>query len=106
MDDIAKELGMSKKTIYQFYKEKDDIVNQLCELEMIQHEKEMIELFEQSKDPVHEIMLISKKMREMMQKINPMFFMDLHIWIARGFHGPPPIPPTPLKFPSKLWPGK
>jgi AcrR family transcriptional regulator len=30
MDDIAKELGMSKKTIYQFYKEKDDLVNQLC----------------------------------------------------------------------------
>ena len=77
MDDIAKELGMSKKTIYQFYKEKDDIVNQLCNIEMIQHEKEMIELYELSKDPVHEIMLISKKMREMMQKINPMFFMDL-----------------------------
>jgi AcrR family transcriptional regulator len=31
MDDIAKELGMSKKTIYQFYKEKDDLVNQMCE---------------------------------------------------------------------------
>jgi len=27
MDDIARELGMSKKTIYQFYKEKDDLVN-------------------------------------------------------------------------------
>ena len=77
MDDIAKELGMSKKTIYQFYKEKDDIVNQLCDLEMIQHEKELIELYEQSKDPVHEIMLISKHMREMMQNINPIFFMDL-----------------------------
>ena len=77
MDDIAKELGMSKKTIYQFYKEKDDIVNQLCELEMIQHEKDMIELFEQSKDPVHEMILISIQMREMMQKINPIFFMDL-----------------------------
>ncbi|MCU0359257.1 MAG: TetR/AcrR family transcriptional regulator [Bacteroidia bacterium] len=24
MDDIAKELGMSKKTIYQYFKEKDD----------------------------------------------------------------------------------
>jgi AcrR family transcriptional regulator len=34
MDDIAKELGMSKKTIYQFYKEKDDLVNQLCIVEM------------------------------------------------------------------------
>ena len=77
MDDIAKELGMSKKTIYQFYKEKDDLVNQLCDLEMIRHEKEMIELYEQSNDPVHEIMLLSSHMREMMQNINPVFFMDL-----------------------------
>jgi AcrR family transcriptional regulator len=35
MDDIAKELGMSKKTIYQFYKEKDDLVNQMCEVELV-----------------------------------------------------------------------
>ena len=39
MDDIARELGMSKKTIYQFYKEKDDLVNQLCEIEMLGQEK-------------------------------------------------------------------
>ncbi len=27
MDDIARELGMSKKTIYQYYSEKDELVN-------------------------------------------------------------------------------
>ena len=38
MDDIAKELGMSKKTIYHFYNEKDELVNQLCEMEMVGQE--------------------------------------------------------------------
>ncbi len=77
MDDIAKELGMSKKTIYQYFKEKDDLVNQLCSSEVKQHEKDFNELGRIAKDPIHEIMLISDKMREMMQHINPLFFIDL-----------------------------
>ena len=77
MDDIAKELGMSKKTIYQFFKEKDDLVNQLCECEMLGQEKTFKEIGEKAKDPIHEIMLISVRMREMMQNINPLFFLDL-----------------------------
>lgn len=77
MDDIARELGMSKKTIYQFFKEKDDLVNQLCLCEVRQHEKDFNTLSKIAKDPIHEIMLISDKMREMMQHINPLFFIDL-----------------------------
>lgn len=85
MDDIAKELGMSKKTIYQYYKEKDDLVNQLFELELKIHEKDFKEISELSEDPIHEIMLISNKMREMMQSINPMFFMDLQKYYPVAF---------------------
>lgn len=77
MDDIAKELGMSKKTIYQFYKEKDDIVSQLCDIEMCRHEQEFEETHQKSKDPVHEIMLLSEQMSDMMQHINPIFFLDM-----------------------------
>ncbi len=77
MDDIAKELGMSKKTIYQFYKEKDDLVNQLCQIELHKQNAEFAQLQDLATDPVHEIILISDKMRNMLQPINPMFFLDL-----------------------------
>jgi len=77
MDDIAKELGMSKKTIYHHFKEKDDLVNTLCDAEMIKHEQIFDELFNESKNPIHEMMLISANMRKMMQHINPIFFLDL-----------------------------
>lgn len=85
MDDIAKELGMSKKTIYQYYKEKDDLVNQLCESEMVKNQKRFDEVFSQSKNPIHEIMLISDNMREMMQHINPVFFLDLQKFHPTAF---------------------
>ncbi|MDO9001708.1 MAG: TetR/AcrR family transcriptional regulator [Bacteroidota bacterium] len=77
MDEIAKELGMSKKTIYQYYKEKDDLVNQLFEIELHKHQKKFEDVYSQAKNPIHEIMLISDNMREMMQNINPIFFLDL-----------------------------
>ena len=85
MDDIAKELGMSKKTIYQYYKEKDDIVNQLCEIEMTRNEKKFEEVYQQSVDPIHEIMLISENIREMLQNVNPMFFLDLQKFHPNAF---------------------
>ena len=85
MDDIAKKLGMSKKTIYQFYKEKDDLVNQLCEVEMQKHEEVFRTIEKQSQDPIHEIVLISNTMSEMMQNINPIFFLDLQKFHNRAF---------------------
>jgi AcrR family transcriptional regulator len=85
MDDIAKELGMSKKTIYQFYKEKDDLVNQLCNIELLEQERQFDEMNKSAKDPIHEIMLISEKMMAMMQNINPMFFLDLQKFYPTEF---------------------
>src|SRR5687767_12088768 len=85
MDDIAKELGMSKKTIYQFFKEKDDLVNQLCEIELNNQECQVDEITQMANDPIHEIMLISNKMRLMMQNINPNFFLDLQKFYPVAF---------------------
>lgn len=86
MDDIAKELGMSKKTIYHHFKEKDDLVNTLCDTEMIKHEQIFDELFNESKNPIHEMMLISANMRKMMQHINPIFFLDLQKFHPQAFN--------------------
>ena len=85
MDDIAKELGMSKKTIYQFYKEKDDLVDQLCVNELKDQEFHFDEMNRTAKDPIHEIMLISERMRMMMQNINPLFFLDLQKFYPNAF---------------------
>ncbi len=85
MDDIAKELGISKKTIYQFYKEKDDLVTQLCENEMKHHEHDFQEFNKSANDPIHEMILISNKMKTFLQNINPMFFIDLKKFYPTAF---------------------
>ena len=38
MDDLAQELGISKKTIYQYYKDKDDLVKAVVNLELKNHQ--------------------------------------------------------------------
>lgn len=85
MDDIAKELGMSKKTIYQYYNDKNKIVKQLCQLEVTRHEHRFNEIFQTSKNPIHEIILISESLKQMMQNVNPIFFMDLQKYHATSF---------------------
>lgn len=85
MDDIAKELGMSKKTIYHYYKEKDDLVNQLCIVEMKKQEEIFKNIEKQSIDPIHEIIIISNTVSEMMQHINPIFFLDLQKFHSNAF---------------------
>jgi len=86
MDDIAKELGMSKKTIYQYYKEKDDLVNQLCEIELKEHACDFEVMGNSAKDPIHEIILLSEKMGNMMKNINPIFFLDLQKFYPTAFN--------------------
>ncbi len=85
MDDIARELGMSKKTIYQFYKEKDDLVSQLCKIELDKQLKEFSTLQHEAIDPLHEILLISEKIRVMLQPITPVFFLDLQKFYPKAY---------------------
>lgn len=77
MDDIAKELGMSKKTIYQYYSVKDELVNYLTDVELKNQAQKFNEAKTLAKDPIHQVMLISEKLRDMMQNVNPLFFLDL-----------------------------
>ena len=85
MDDIAKELGISKKTIYQFYKEKDDLVNQLMQIELKNQRCGFEDLTQKSNDPLHEILLISEQMTHMLQGVNPVFFKELQKFYPNAY---------------------
>src|SRR6202000_2790704 len=43
MDEIASQLGISKKTIYQFFTDKDDLVSAVIEREISANEMECVE---------------------------------------------------------------
>ena len=77
MDDIAKEMGISKITIYKFFTEKDDIVNELMETHLEKNQQEFKEIRKQAKDPIHELILMSQHMDKRYAEISPVFFHDL-----------------------------
>ncbi len=77
MDDIAKHLGMSKKTIYQHFKEKDEIVHTLMKLSIEEDKIMFSKNSAQSANVVEEVFGIMKNMRDMLGKINPNLFYEL-----------------------------
>ncbi|MCZ2248380.1 MAG: TetR/AcrR family transcriptional regulator [Bacteroidia bacterium] len=77
MDDIAKHLGMSKKTIYSYYKDKDDILSKLVDFILEYNEKQITEISNRSKDPIDEIFQTMKIMADTFKRINPVLFFDM-----------------------------
>ncbi len=77
MDDIAKTLGMSKKTIYQHFKDKDELVNILID-EKIHNQHCIIKCLEiESKNAVDELMMVVTNMSDLLSNMNANVFYDL-----------------------------
>ena len=77
MDDIANELGISKKTIYQHFEDKDDIVYQLMLSEMNQDKCDWEELEKNSKDVIERTVKSMDLIKQAFTEINPATFFDI-----------------------------
>ena len=77
MDDFARHLGISKKTIYQFFKNKDQIVTTLTKENFVERRHRFDELASSSKNAVDEIMQMMKHMSAVFTQMNPNLFYDL-----------------------------
>jgi len=77
MDEIASQLGISKKTIYQFFTDKDDMVSAVIQQEIKKNEVECIEFRDHAADAVHEIFLAVEDLDEMLKYMNPLMLYDL-----------------------------
>lgn len=77
MDDIAKHLGMSKKTIYQHYTDKNALVVELMRDKMENQVCVMDVCISSSNDAVHEVFFAVTEMQQLLSNINPMLFYDL-----------------------------
>lgn len=77
MDDIAKHLGMSKKTIYQFFTDKDEIVLTLSKRTQDEHCQHFEAIASSAKDAIDEILQTMKYMVGMFTRMNANIFYDL-----------------------------
>jgi TetR/AcrR family transcriptional regulator, cholesterol catabolism regulator len=78
MDEIAKHLSMSKKTIYKYFKEKDEIIHSLMKHHLEQDRCRVKNVYERKLNVVEEVFELMKEMREIFTKINPIVFHELN----------------------------
>ncbi|MCC7231371.1 MAG: TetR/AcrR family transcriptional regulator [Bacteroidia bacterium] len=77
MDDISGHLGISKKTLYQNFKNKSTLVRVLMEEEIESQCRDIDHIHRESENPVDELMLSMKYMASKLGQMNPNLFYDL-----------------------------
>ena len=77
MDMIADELGISKRTIYENFKDKDELVKCCIELAITEHKRIKEEIQSKSSNIIELMILILKNGISIMKSVNPLFFHDL-----------------------------
>ena len=77
MDDIARHLGISKKTIYQHFVDKDEVVATVAKGHMERQRQEFRQIAKESKNAVEELVKMSACLKEMMRNINPSLLFDM-----------------------------
>lgn len=85
MDEIANHLGMSKKTIYQYFKDKDALVEGVINIEIQRHHDEFSRYAAISENAIHEIFLALDTAQEMFKHMNPSVMFDLQKYHSTAF---------------------
>lgn len=77
MDDIANHLGMSKKTLYQYFADKDEMVMGVVDGHILKMEGECTGCKLEAKDAIHEIFIMMEQILEQFSNMNPMVLYDM-----------------------------
>ncbi|MBL4861437.1 MAG: TetR/AcrR family transcriptional regulator [Crocinitomicaceae bacterium] len=77
MDDLARELGISKKTIYKYFDDKNDLVKSIIEMKVEMDRAVCINCQQQSENAIDGLINVSKFVVEHVGNVNPTVFYDL-----------------------------
>ena len=77
MDEIANQLGVSKKTIYQFFADKDELVDTVISDLLLYNQQCCNKDRKLATDAVHEVFLAMEMVQEMFSNMNPIILYDL-----------------------------
>jgi len=77
MDDVARELGISKKTLYQYVVDKTDLVTKVLDVEITRNSGGFDITNIKGIDAVDEMIMLNKHVIEMLKEYNPSTAYDL-----------------------------
>lgn len=85
MDEIATQLGMSKKTIYQYYADKDQLVDAVAIDEIHYSQECCLKDAEVSANAIEEIFRVMEFVEVMFRNMNPSMLHDLEKYHPLGY---------------------
>lgn len=77
MDDVSRELGISKKTLYQYFKDKDELVTKVVEHHAELLSGEMFKMVSGNANAIEQLLQVSKFVSQYLKNINPSVTYDL-----------------------------
>jgi AcrR family transcriptional regulator len=86
MDDIATALGMSKKTIYQYFTDKDELVDAVVDAHIHMMECDCTDCRKDARDAIHEMIITMERIIEQLTNMNPMVLNDLAKFHFKSYH--------------------
>ncbi len=85
MDDIANQLGVSKKTLYQYFADKDELVDGVVEGRIKELQMDCIRCREAADDAIHEIFITMERIMEEFSNLNPTVLYDMEKFHFRAY---------------------
>ena len=85
MDEIAAQIGISKKTLYQFFEDKDSLVEAVMQAELAYMQSECKRQLQESENAIEEIFKDMDSMEPVMDAMNPQIIFDLEKFYPKTF---------------------
>jgi AcrR family transcriptional regulator len=85
MDDIASDIGISKKTIYKHFSTKDRLINITLTHFLKKEKKTVARIHENSENAVEEIILIGRHIIKMARSLKPTLVFDLKKYHSKNW---------------------
>ena len=86
MDDVARELGISKKTLYQYVADKEDLVGKFIDNEILLRKEEICKCFRIGFNAIEELFEISLFMNKLIRNQNTATEYDLKKYYPGQYH--------------------
>jgi AcrR family transcriptional regulator len=86
MDDIARHLSVSKKTLYQHFADKEDIVTLVAKAHMQRNWQEFDDIRTTAKNAIDELSRISVCLKQNMEDMNPTLLFDLQKYHPKAWN--------------------
>jgi len=77
MDDVAREMGISKKTLYQHVNNKTDLIERIIHQHIHDEKKCLSEMPGQARDAIEQVLMIAQYVVQVLRSMRPTTMFDL-----------------------------